>query len=135
MKHARPSDLALQVLSVLWDRGPSTVRQLLGAMPDGKKRAYTTMLSVVQVMEKKGLLTHRRDGLAHVYRPIVKKRSVLRPLMRELVRNVFGGRPSAVLQSILAEADVGDEELAEMRKIMKQGQGEPRSGTRRGGSQ
>ena len=56
MKSVKPSDLEMQVLSVLWERGPSTAREVLEAMPDGKKRAYTSVLSVMQVMEKKGLL-------------------------------------------------------------------------------
>ena len=51
----RPSDLELQVLAVLWRRGPSTAREVMEALPDGKHRAYTTVLSVMQVMEKKEL--------------------------------------------------------------------------------
>ena len=81
MKRARPSDLELQVLSVLWEIGPATVRQLRRAMPDGKKRAYTTVLSVLQVMEKKRLVTHDRQGMTHVYRPTVRRRQVLGPLL------------------------------------------------------
>ena len=57
----------MQVLSVLWGRGASTVREVMEAMPDGKARAYTTILSVLQVMEKKGLLSHVAEGNAHVY--------------------------------------------------------------------
>lgn len=120
MTQPRPSDLELQVLSVLWDRGPSTVRDVLAAMPDGKTRAYTTILSVMQVMEKKGLLTHERDGLTHVYQPKVKQKSVLKPMMKDLVRNVFGGSPAAALQSLLDVGSVDDAELAEIRRLIKE---------------
>ncbi len=54
MKNREPSRLEMQVLSVLWQRGASSVREVLAVMPDGKARAYTTILSVMQVMEKKG---------------------------------------------------------------------------------
>ena len=118
MKKLKPSDLELQVLSVLWETGPAMVRRLLDAMPDRKKRAYTTMLSVLQVMEKKGLVTHDRQGVAHVYRPLVKKRQVLRPLLRELTHNVFGGSPSSVLQFLLKGADLSSEELADIRGLV-----------------
>ena len=67
-KRVKPTDVELQVLSVLWQRGPSTARQVLEAMPDGKARAYTTVLTVMQVMEK-GLLTHTREGMAQSYKP------------------------------------------------------------------
>jgi len=118
VKKTKPSDLELQVLSVLWESGPLTVRGLLDALPDGKKRAYTTVLSVVQVMEKKGLVTHERRGLAHVYRPMVKQGQVLQPLLRELTRNVFGGSPASVLQFLLKGSDVSEAELAEIRRLV-----------------
>ncbi len=119
MRRVRPSDLQLQVLSVLWQKGPATVRELLEAMPDGRKRAYTTLLSVLQVMEKKRLVTHVRRGQAHVYRAAASREHVLRPLLRELTDNVFGGSPARTLQFLLNDSDVGDEELAEIRGLLR----------------
>ena len=113
-----PSDLELQVLSVLWERGPLTVRQVLEAMPDGKQRAYTTILSVMQVMEKKGLLAHRAAGVRHVYRPKVKQRQVLRPLLRGLVQNVFGGSASAAVRQLVDATEDGADELVEVRRAL-----------------
>jgi BlaI family transcriptional regulator, penicillinase repressor len=115
----KPSDLELQVLSVLWERGPSTVRCVLEALPDGKARAYTTVLTVLQVMEKKGLLTHTREGMAHVYKPTVDRRRVAGPLLRGLVQRVFGGSPAAAVQQLLRETDVSEEELAKMRSLLR----------------
>jgi predicted transcriptional regulator len=122
-RSAKPSELELQVLSVLWRSGPSTARQVLEALPDGKARAYTTALTVMQVMEKKGLLTHTRDessGMAHVYRPAVTKRQVLRPMLRALVERVFGGSTSAAVQQLLDETDVTAEDFAEIREMLRQ---------------
>jgi BlaI family penicillinase repressor len=116
MKAVRPSDLELQVLTVLWDRGPSSVREVLEEMPDGKQRAYTTVLSVMQVMEKKGLVGHRREGQSYVYQAEVTRQQVLSPLMGDLLRNVFGGKASAALQFLLADAD--DDELREIRRLI-----------------
>ena len=120
MKSPRPSDLELQVLTVLWERGPSSVRAVMEAMPDGKERAYTTVLSVMQVMEKKGLLGHTVQGQANIYHPLVKRQQVLRPLMKELLRNVFGGSPAVALQSLLDSGRVSDAELAEIRQVIQQ---------------
>jgi predicted transcriptional regulator len=114
----RPSDLELQILSVLWERGPLSVRDVLGVLPDGKKRAYTTVLTMMQIMEKKGLLDHKREGLAHVYFPKVTRKQIFRPMMRDLLRNVFGGRPSAAMQYLLDAASVDGDELAEIRKLI-----------------
>jgi predicted transcriptional regulator len=127
MSSPKPSDLELQVLSVLWQSGPSTAREVRQAMPDGKRRAYTTVLSVLQVMEKKGLVTHTTKGLAHVYRPAVTKRRVLRPLLRSLVTNVFGGSPASAMAHLLSETDVSDSELRQIRRLLKTHGGDAKS--------
>ncbi len=119
MKTARPSELELQVLGVLWDRGPASVRTVLEALPDGKDRAYTTVLSVMQVMEKKGLLGHNQQGQAHVYHPLVQRGQVLRPMMRDLVRNVFGGSPARALQSLLDGTRLDAQELEQIRQVIR----------------
>lgn len=114
----RPSDLELQVLSVLWRLGQATARQVLGAMPDGKRRAYTTVLSVMQVMEKKGLLERSTEGHAHHWRPAVTRRQVLGPLMRQLVRNVFGGSRAAAVQQLLGDADLDEAEITAIKSVL-----------------
>lgn len=118
MVKPQPSDLELQILGVLWERGPSSVRDVLDSMPDGKVRAYTTILSCLQVMEKKGLVTHRREGQGYIYRPVVQKDRVVGSVVRQLLRNVFGGRPSAALQFFIAEGECSAEELDELRRLV-----------------
>ena len=119
MKTVKPSDLEMQILSVLWNRGDSTAREVLEAMPDGKKRAYTSILSVMQVMEKKGLLKHTSRGVAHVYSPAVNKRKIIQPFMRKVLNEIFGGRPSAMMQALLTETAVSDSELAQIHKLLQ----------------
>lgn len=119
MSRPKPSELELKILSVLWEHGPQTVRSVLELLPDGKNRAYTTILSTMQVMEKKQLLAHDRDGASHVFQPLVQREDVMRPLMGELMQNVFSGRPSAVLQCLLDEAEVDQAELTEIRRLIR----------------
>jgi predicted transcriptional regulator len=118
MKYREPSRLEMQVLSVLWERGPSTVREALEAMPDGKARAYTTILTVLQMMEKKGLVSHVARGNAHLYQARVSRQEVTGPWLRGLVRQVFGGSAAAALQHLLAEERVSRRELDEIKEII-----------------
>lgn len=118
MSIAKPSDLEMQVLSFLWENGPSTAREVLEALPDGKKRAYTSILSVMQVMEKKGLLNHTNRGVAHVYKPAVKKSKIIQPFVRRVMTEVFGGRPVAMMQALLSEAEVSEGELAQIKQLL-----------------
>ena len=119
MKRPRPSELELQILSVLWDRGPLPIRAIRESLPDGKARAYTTVLTLVQILEKKGFVGHTTRGQAHVYHPLVTRRQVLRPLMRDMLRNVFGGRPVDAVQCLLDGAKLDDEELTQIRQMIQ----------------
>jgi BlaI family transcriptional regulator, penicillinase repressor len=119
METVKPSELEMQILSVLWQKGDSTAREVLEAMPDGKERAYTSVLSVMQVMEKKGLLTHTNRGTAHVYCPAVQKNKIIQTFMRKILNEVFGGKPSAMMQALMAEAAIDDREMQQIKKIIK----------------
>ena len=134
MQTVKPSDLEMQILSVLWDRGASTAREVLEAMPDGKRRAYTSILSVMQVIEKKGLLKHTNRGLAHVYSPAVSKKKIIRPFMHKVVNEVFGGRPAAMMQALLAETPVSDDEMAQIHKLLEQVKTPKPARARKGGT-
>ena len=120
MKDIKPSDLEMQILSVLWEKGDMTVREVLEAMPDGKKRAYTSILSVMQVMEKKGLLKHSSKGTAHVYKPAMKREKIIQPFMKKVLNEVFGGKPSAMMQALLSETPIDDEEMSQIQTIIKE---------------
>ncbi|MBN2579259.1 MAG: BlaI/MecI/CopY family transcriptional regulator [Pirellulales bacterium] len=119
MKRPRPSELELQILSVLWEQGPATVRAIREVLPDGKSRAYTTVLTLVQIMEKKGFVGHTAQGQAHVYHPLVTRRQVLRPMMRDLLKNVFRGNPAQAVQCLLDGSRLGEDELAQIRQVLR----------------
>lgn len=119
MKTREPSKLEMQVLGVLWDRGPSTVREVLEALRDEKSRAYTTILTVMQVMEKKGLVSHDSEGNTHIYKAAVSRQKVAGPLLRTLVKTLFGGSPVSAVQHLVNEKGVSSQELAEIKKLIE----------------
>jgi BlaI family transcriptional regulator, penicillinase repressor len=118
MPAQRPSDLEMQVLLVLWEHGPATVRQILDLLPDGKTRAYTTVLTVMQGMDRKGLVTRTKEGTAHLFHPAVERDEVVQPVMRTMLRNLFGGDPSKAVQALLDSSDVSAETLRQVRRVI-----------------
>jgi BlaI family penicillinase repressor len=118
MKLVKPTDLEMQILSVLYERGPSTARAILESMPDGKSRAYTTILSAMQVMEKKGFLKHETSGKTHIFRPAKSKKQIVGPFVRKVVTEIFAGKPAAMMQALLAGEKLSDAEIAEMREML-----------------
>lgn len=119
-KNTQPSEFELQILGVLWENGPLTVRQVMEHLTDGKTRAYTSVLSVMQVMHKKGLIKtqRKRAGLAHVYEPKVAREAVVSPMLKGLVDRVFGGRTRDVVQHLLDNDSVDQNEIDQLRSML-----------------
>jgi BlaI family penicillinase repressor len=118
METDKPSELEMQILGLLWRDGPLTAREVLNRMPDGKKRAYTSVLSVMQVMDRKGFLTRTREGLTDRWRPTVKESQILEPFMKTVVSHIFGGRAARAMQCLLGGGDVDRGEIEEIRKLL-----------------
>ena len=124
MANESPTDRELEALKVLWDRGEITVRDLADAMNAGSDElAYTTVLSLLQVMEQKGFVGHRREGKAYVYKPLVQRQSTIRRLTSGFLEKVFDGAVDEYLVHALesrrlsaAELDQLDAMLADARK-------------------
>jgi predicted transcriptional regulator len=120
IKFIEPSEFELQILGALWEHGPATVRQVMERLSDGKERAYTSVLSVMQVMHKKELLAvaDERDGLAHIFKPVVSREQVAVPLLQGLVRKIFGGSTKTAMQHLLSSDKVERSEIEAMRKLL-----------------
>jgi len=118
MGKPKPSALELQVLGVLWQRGNATAREVLDSMPDGKARAYTTVLTVLQGLEKKGFVKRATTGVSHVWSAKASREKTTAPVLRELIQNAFGGSPVMAMQQLLGSEKVSAAELDELRKIL-----------------
>ncbi len=117
---SRPSDLELQILAVLWDHGPSTVRQIMDSLSDDKQRGYTAVLSVVQSMQRKKLVSAKRvrNERAYLYAAKRSRESILGPMLGGLVERVFGGDPAAAVQQLLASSDLEPDTISRLRNII-----------------
>jgi predicted transcriptional regulator len=114
-----PSNLELQALSVLWHDGPSTVAAVLAALPDGKDRAYTTVLSVMQSLEKKLLVKRVRVGRAHVYEAAYSQETIVRRAIHEFLTNAFGGRLGEAVLALLSAGSLTPEEKSNIERELK----------------
>ncbi|MCF7675502.1 MAG: BlaI/MecI/CopY family transcriptional regulator [Akkermansiaceae bacterium] len=116
----QPSNLELQALTVLWSRGPSTVAEVHGALPDARERAYTTVLTVMQNLERKNLVRHEVVGRAHVFEAGCDRGVVVGRAVAELVTNVFGGRLAEAVLAILSTGGLSPEEKTRIEQQLKQ---------------
>jgi predicted transcriptional regulator len=112
-----PTDAELQILQVLWKRGPSTVREVHDEM--GSTTAYTTALKTMQIMTEKGLVARDESQRSHVYRPLVQAGPTQRRLVSELVDKAFAGSAVQLAIRALSTARPSRDELAEVRKLLE----------------
>jgi BlaI family transcriptional regulator, penicillinase repressor len=121
MPHVAPTERELEALKVLWDRRQATVRDIADTMhaaTTGDELAYTTVLSLLQVMEQKGFVDHRRDGKAYVYFPLVERQSTFRQLAGNFLNKVFDGALDEYLVHALESKRLSDAELAELEAML-----------------
>ena len=111
-----PTEAELEILNILWARGPSTVRDVHTASE--KDTGYTTILKQMQVMAEKGLLSRREQFRSHVYEARIAKEQTQRQLARNLVRRAFDGSAKELVLGALSSQKVTAKELAEIRGIL-----------------
>ena len=111
-----PTDAELGILRVLWERGPSTVREVHEALKDGT--GYTTVLKLMQIMTEKGLVVRDESQRAHVYSAQATQQRTQRQLVTDLVDRAFGGSPAQLAMQALASKKTSPEELAELRRLL-----------------
>lgn len=114
----RPTEAELAILRVLWERGPSTVRNVKEALDRSRPTGYTTALKLMQIMAEKGLLKRDERERTHVYRAAVSEGQTQRRLVRDLVDRVFGGSARGLVVQALAARPASAGELAEIRKLL-----------------
>jgi predicted transcriptional regulator len=115
----RPTDAELQILRILWERGPSTVRQVHEVLArDREAAAYTTALKLLQIMIEKGLVERDERDRTHVYRARLGEEQTQRQLVRDLVDRAFGGSAMKLVVQALASKRASAEELRDIRKAI-----------------
>ena len=116
----RPTDAELAILRVLWERGPSTVRQVHEVLVARVgQTAYTTALKLLQIMTEKGLVRRDDTDRTHVFTPRLSEEQTQRQLVRDLLDRAFGGSASKLVMQALNARRATAEELGEIRKLIE----------------
>jgi BlaI family transcriptional regulator, penicillinase repressor len=114
----RPTDAELEILTVLWSRGPSTVRDVHEITAKSKSTQYTTVLKLMQIMAEKGLLLRDEERRAHVYEAACPPEWTQKQLAGDLLQRAFNGSAARLLQGALSARKTSKTELAELRKLL-----------------
>ncbi len=110
----------LEIMKLVWSRGHATVRDVYEALLAQRKVAYTTVMTMMNVLEKKGHLRKKAGGRSFDYRPTRPERQVVRSMVREFVERVFGGSAGPLLAHLVEDEQLSVEELDALARRIKE---------------
>jgi predicted transcriptional regulator len=116
----RPTDAELEILNVLWQRGPSTVREVYEVLLETKEIGYTTVLKLMQIMSEKGLVSRDESDRRHVYEAERAQDETQRQLLADLLDRAFQGSATKLVMQALSSKKASKEELAEIRQLLEE---------------
>ena len=110
--------MELEILRVLWERGPSTVREVHEVLARGKPTGYTTVLKLLQIMAAKGMVLRNEDARAHIYEARQPAENTKRQLVGDLMTRAFAGSASQLMMHALAGKKTSQQEIDEIRRML-----------------
>ena len=108
----------LQIMKVIWSLGTATVKDVCDSMSRTKAVAYTTILTLMGILEEKGALTHTRSGRAFLFRPILSRRQATRNQMRDVIARFFDGNPERLMGDVLENEALDPDQLESVRILL-----------------
>ena len=115
---SRPTESELEILRVLWQKGPSTVRDVHEILSVTRSAGYTGILKLMQIMAEKGLVIRDESNRSHIYAAAIREEHSQKQLVRDLLTSAFRGATDKLVMQALSAKKVTDEELAEIRRIL-----------------
>jgi BlaI family transcriptional regulator, penicillinase repressor len=118
-KSATLTEAELRLMDVLWEKGPSTIQQVLEALPTKPALAYNSVLTTMRILEKKGYVKHLKDGRAHIYSPVIERQEATRSEISHLVHRFFQNSRDLLLLNILEDSSIDEQELKRLRQFLQ----------------
>jgi predicted transcriptional regulator len=118
------TDVELELMTILWRIGEGSVARVIAELPKGRDLAYTSVSTILRILEQKKTLGTRKEGRGHVYIPLLTKADYETKTVRHVVDRVFEGTPSTLIKRLLDTVSINDQELEEIKRLIsKRGKG------------
>jgi predicted transcriptional regulator len=112
------TDVELELMTIIWEIGEGSVSDVIERLPKNRDLAYTSVSTILRILEQKSVLKARKEGRGHTYIPILKKSDYESKAVKHVVERVFGGTPVALVRQLLGSVD--DSEIEEIKKLLSQ---------------
>jgi BlaI family transcriptional regulator, penicillinase repressor len=108
----------LQIMKVVWERGAASVKDVCDAMSRRKATAYTTILTLMGILEEKGALVHSRSGRAYIYRQVLTRQQATKNQVHDVLTRFFDGSPEKMIETVIENEIKGPEQLGSVKNIL-----------------
>ncbi len=115
----RPTDSELEILQILWSKGPSTVRAVNDLLVRDKEVGYTTTLKIMQIMSEKGLVRRDKQSRTHIYTANIDRDTTQEALLNRFLENTFSGSASSLVMQTLGNHSASDDELRQIKELIE----------------
>lgn len=112
------TEVELELMDVLWDKGPATVAEIVEALPQARL-AYSSVLTMMRILEQKGYVAHEKEGRAFVYRPLVDRQQAQKTVIGYLLRRFFNNSPELLVVNLLDHEEVGPKEVKRLKRMIE----------------
>ncbi len=116
------TDAELRLMDILWERGASTVSDVVEALPPRLSLAYNTVLTTLRILERKGYVKHEKHGRAFVYHALVGRDEASRKAVRHLLNRFFDNSPELLVLNVLSNEEIDSAELKRLQKLVEESQ-------------
>ncbi len=117
-KQNKPTESEMEILQVMWEQGPSTVREVHEILSETKDSGYTTTLKLMQIMNEKGLLNRNDESKTHIYTAAVKKESIQKQVVSKMINGLFKGSSAKLVMHALGNHRASKQEILEIKKYL-----------------
>jgi predicted transcriptional regulator len=114
------TETELELMNILWKLGEGSVNDVLADLPKERDLAYTSVSTILRILEQKKIVSSRKEGRGHIYLPLIKKEAYETTSLQHLVNKVFDGEPSTLVKRLIESRDLDPEELDEIRKLLNE---------------
>lgn len=122
-ENTKPTDAELDILQVLWENGPSTVRLVNDKLNEKKETGYTTTLKIMQIMTEKKLLKREEENRSHVYKAALRREDTQKQLLDRILETAYGGSAAELVLQALGHSKTTKEELEQIKAFIKSMEG------------
>jgi predicted transcriptional regulator len=112
------TETELELMTILWRMGEGSVADVIDGLPAGRNLAYTSVSTILRILEQKGVLNTRKEGRGHIYIPAIAKTDYEAKTVKHIVSRVFDGTPVALVRQLLDSVPLNAKELEEIQKIL-----------------